>query len=217
MHSNYTTLPCFSCIINLVIVMFHIKEKVITMLEVKKSKFYCVLLPIQDDKMTKEVITDLKKEYPGATHYCYGAIIGDITRSNDDGEPSSTAGKPILETLKNAQLDQVLAVVIRYFGGTLLGTSGLVKAYSQATSLAIEQAVFTTPTTVYNYQIRLPYHLTNKLEFLLKGKAIITDRLYDDEATYLFQCQHDLTDEIRELTSGQYLPQLLSSEVKEIF
>jgi len=195
--------------------VLHIKEKVVSMLEVKKSKFYCVLIPLSDDKQIKDVIASLKKEYPGATHYCYGAIIGDITRSNDDGEPSSTAGKPILETLKNADLDNVLAVVIRYFGGTLLGTAGLVKAYGQSTSQSIAQAVFTTPTTVYNYSITIPYELTNKIEYALKGKAEILDRIYEENATYIYQCENDISLEIKELTSGKYLPELLSEEVIE--
>lgn len=185
------------------------------MLEVKKSKFYCVLIPLTDDKQIKDIIASLKKEYPGATHYCYGAIIGDITRSNDDGEPSSTAGKPILETLKNADLDQVLAVVIRYFGGTLLGTAGLVKAYSQSTALSIGEAAFTTPTTVYNYSITIPYELTNKIEYILRGKSEIIDRIYQEDATYIYQCENDISQEIKEITSGKYIPELIGEEIIE--
>lgn len=195
--------------------MFHIREKVVSMLEVKKSKFYCVLIPLNDDKLIKEVIAELKKEYPGASHYCYGAVIGDVTRSNDDGEPSSTAGKPILETLKNAELDNVLAVVIRYFGGTLLGTAGLVKAYGQSTSQSISLAQFTTPTTVYNYSITIPYELTNKIEYALRGNAEILDRIYEENATYIYQCEKDISQEIKELTSGKYLPELVSEEIIE--
>lgn len=195
--------------------MFHIREKVVSMLEVKKSKFYAVLIPLDDDKLIKDIISELKKEYPGATHYCYGAIIGDVTRSNDDGEPSSTAGKPILEALKNADLDNVLCVVIRYFGGTLLGTAGLVKAYGQSTSQSISMAQFTTPTKVYNYSITIPYDLTNKIEHILRVKTSITDRIYDENATYLYQCEQDISQEIKELTSGKYLPALVSEEIIE--
>lgn len=195
--------------------MFHIKEKVVSMLEVKKSKFYAVLIPLDDDRLIKDIISELKKEYPSASHYCYGAVIGDVTRSNDDGEPSSTAGKPILEALKNAELDNVLCVVIRYFGGTLLGTAGLVKAYGQSTSQSISLASFTTPTKVYNYSITIPYDLTNKIEHTLRSKTLITDRIYDENATYLYQCEQDISKEIQELTSGKYLPVLVSEEIIE--
>ncbi|MDI9540934.1 MAG: YigZ family protein [Bacillota bacterium] len=193
--------------------MFNVKEKVVSLIEVKKSKFYCILLPIKDDENIKNELAEIKKEYPGARHYCYGAVIGDITRSNDDGEPASTAGRPILETLLNHQLDNVLAVVVRYFGGTLLGTAGLIRAYSQATSEAIKMATLTVPTTVYNYKITADYNLISSLEYLLSTKAVIKDRIYDEMVTYFFQSEEDISQEIKEVTSGQYSPEFISEEI----
>lgn len=193
--------------------MFNVKEKVVSLIEVKKSKFYCILLPIKDDENIKNELAEIKKEYPGARHYCYGAVIGDITRSNDDGEPASTAGRPILETLLNHQLDNVLAVVVRYFGGTLLGTAGLIRAYSQATSEAIKMATLTVPTTVYNYKITADYNLISSLEYLLSTKAVIKDRIYDEMVTYFFQSEEDISQEIEEITSGQYTLEFISEEI----
>ncbi len=193
--------------------MFNVKERVVSLIEVKKSKFYCILLPIDDDEKIKDELLEIRKEYPGARHYCYGAVIGDITRSNDDGEPASTAGRPILETLLNHDLDNVLAVVVRYFGGTLLGTAGLIRAYSQATSKAIEMATLTVPTTVYNYKITADYNLISNLEYLLSTKAIITDRAYCEQVTYYFQSEEDISQEIEEITSGQYTLEFISEEI----
>ncbi len=193
--------------------MFNVKERVVSLIEVKKSKFYCILLPIDDDEKIKDELIEIRKEYPGARHYCYGAVIGDITRSNDDGEPASTAGRPILETLLNHDLDNVLAVVVRYFGGTLLGTAGLIRAYSQATSKAIEMATLTVPTTVYNYKITADYNLISNLEYLLSTKAVITERTYCEQVTYYFQSEEDISQEIEEITSGQYTLEFISEEI----
>ncbi|MGI6608036.1 MAG: IMPACT family protein [Erysipelotrichaceae bacterium] len=193
--------------------MFNVKEKVVSLIEVKKSKFYCILLPISSDEEIKDELSEIKKEYPSARHYCYGAVIGDITRSNDDGEPASTAGRPILETLLNHKLDKVLAVVVRYFGGTLLGTAGLIRAYSQATAEAVKLATLTVPTTVYNYKVTADYSLISNLEYLLSTRAIITGRAYCEQATYFFQSEEDLSTEIEEITSGQYTLEFISKEI----
>ena len=128
--------------------MYHIKERTESQIEVKKSRFIGILLPLSDEGQIREHLNAIRKQYPGARHYCYGAVVEGNNRSNDDGEPSSTAGKPILEALKNRDLDNVLCVVVRYFGGTLLGTAGLIRAYGQCASQAIDKAVLTVPTEV---------------------------------------------------------------------
>ncbi len=186
--------------------MYHIKEKAIAQIEVKKSKFICILLPIEDETKIKEEIKQIKKEYPKATHYCYGSIINNTQRSNDDGEPASTAGKPIAETLKNHDLDNVLAVVVRYFGGTLLGTAGLVKAYSGACSQAIENATLTSPIELSQYQLAVDYSLTNKIEFLLKNNTHDFTRDYQEQAIYTYRSEKDITNLITEITGGKYKP-----------
>jgi len=109
----------------------------------KGSKFYAFAFPVQNEDDVKEILTHLKKEHHSARHHCYAWRLGteDISfRANDDGEPSSTAGKPILGQLQSFNATNILIVVVRYFGGTLLGVSGLINAYRSAAADALKNA-----------------------------------------------------------------------------
>lgn len=121
-----------------------IKEVTSTEIAVKKSRFIAVLTPINNLPDGDKGLSHIRQQYPGANHYCFAYVIrqGSIIqeRVSDDGEPSGTAGWPILNVLKNNGLENILAVVIRYFGGTLLGTGGLVKAYTEAVQAGLESA-----------------------------------------------------------------------------
>lgn len=196
--------------------MYHISTNVITEIEVKKSRFIGLLLPVETEAEAKKKLTEIRRAYPGATHYCYALICGNIVRSNDDGEPAGTAGMPILNALKQKQLDNVLAVVVRYFGGTLLGTSGLFKAYQQATLQSIEAATLTVPTEVGVYTLKVSYEYVSKIEQLLSQKAVILNRGYDQEVTYLFQSRDDLSDDVARLTSGKFSCVFLRNEIIEL-
>lgn len=106
-------------------------------LEIKKSQFITWLLPLENKQQAKEYLQLARAEYPDARHYCWAYIMGDNPNSmtaamSDDGEPSGTAGKPMLNVLQHKPVDNVMAIVIRYFGGVKLGAGGLVRAYSQA-------------------------------------------------------------------------------------
>lgn len=111
---------------------------------IKKSRFITVIIPVNHVLNVDQELYSLKQKYPGANHYCFAYIIRQGSsvqeRASDDGEPSGTAGWPILNVLQKSKLENVLAVVIRYFGGTLLGTGGLVKAYTHAVQAALENA-----------------------------------------------------------------------------
>ncbi|AGM99396.1 YigZ family protein [Streptococcus iniae] len=110
---------------------------------IKKSRFICSLFRIENEQEGKTILAELKKQHYKANHSCSAMIIGDkaeIKRSSDDGEPSGTAGIPILSVLEKQELTNILAVVTRYFGGIKLGTGGLIRAYSSVTSAAIKQA-----------------------------------------------------------------------------
>ena len=109
----------------------------------KGSKFYAFAFPIKHEDEVKDILTRLRKEHHSARHHCYAWRIGTeeiIYRANDDGEPSSTAGKPILGQLQSYNVTNILIVVIRYFGGTLLGVSGLINAYRSAAADALNNA-----------------------------------------------------------------------------
>lgn len=109
----------------------------------KGSKFHAFAFPLQNEEKVKEIISALRKEHHGARHFCYAWRLGSKViayRANDDGEPSSTAGKPILGQLQSFNLTNLIVVVVRYFGGTLLGTSGLINAYRNAATDALNNA-----------------------------------------------------------------------------
>ena len=99
---------------------------------INKSRFIGILCPVSDVEEVSLYLEEAKELYPGATHYCYAYIIDAFKKASDDGEPSKTAGMPMLNVLEKNGLDHVLAIVIRYFGGVKLGAGGLVRAYSQS-------------------------------------------------------------------------------------
>ena len=141
----------------------------------KGSKFIGYIFPIQSAEDVKEILTKLKTEHSKARHFCWALRLStdrSVYRVNDDGEPSGTAGKPILNTLLSANLTQVFVVVVRYFGGTLLGVPGLIHAYMQASLEAISAAETIEKTIHDSYQILLPYVQLNELMKILKDEEI---------------------------------------------
>ena len=112
--------------------MFCVKEKSVKLTEVMKSKFIAILIPLNDDSLFKDILKDLKVEYKKAKHYCYAYRVGMKSKSNDDGEPSGTAGRPLLELLFKRDINNAALIVVRYFGGVKLGASRLLRTYVQA-------------------------------------------------------------------------------------
>lgn len=137
----------------------------------KKSKFICCLYYVETEEQAMEFLQNLKKKYYDARHHCFAYSIGlsdhPLERFNDDREPSGTAGKPILEVIKGSGLKNVLAVVIRYFGGTLLGTGGLIKAYTEATKEAVENATIYESRLCEKVNISIDYSVLPKIQHLL--------------------------------------------------
>ncbi len=141
----------------------------------KGSKFIGYIFPIQSAEDVKEILTKLKTEHPKARHFCWALRLStdrSVYRVNDDGEPSGTAGKPILNTLLSTNLTQVCVAVVRYFGGTLLGVPGLIHAYKEASLEAIKEAEIIEKTIHDSYQILLPYVQLNELMKILKDEKI---------------------------------------------
>jgi len=141
----------------------------------KGSKFIGYIFPIQSAEDVKEILTKLKTDHSKARHFCWALRLStdrSVYRVNDDGEPSGTAGKPILNTLLSANLTQVFVVVVRYFGGTLLGVPDLIHAYKQASLEAISAAETIEKTIHDSYQILLPYVQLNELIKILKDENI---------------------------------------------
>jgi uncharacterized YigZ family protein len=179
-------------------------------IEVKKSKFICYLHKTVDEEDAKDFIKAVKKEHPSARHHCPAIIVGNIVRSSDDGEPSGTAGRPILETLQKKGITQITAVVVRYFGGTLLGTGGLVRAYTDAVLAALEQATLCELTELDEYEIHFDYSLINAVDsYFAKHKITVTDKQYEDTAIYRFATAKDISSDLAEISSGKIKPHFL--------
>ena len=145
-------------------------------IEEKKSRFLGKIKPVSTEEEAIAFIETIKKQYWDARHNCYAFIIGENSESircSDDGEPSGTAGKPMLEVLQNNGLKNVVAVVTRYFGGTLLGTGGLVRAYTQATQAALEEAQVATMTLMSVLAIKTDYNAVGKIKYMFAQADIL--------------------------------------------
>jgi uncharacterized YigZ family protein len=141
----------------------------------KGSKFFSFAFPINSEEQVKHYLTELKKKYYDARHHCYAYKIGlndNRYRINDDGEPSGTAGKPIYGQILSHDLSDILIVVIRYFGGTLLGTSGLINAYKQAAFLSIENAEVINRTVKGSLQLNFGYDLMSVVMRIVKDEHL---------------------------------------------
>lgn len=135
------------------------------------SKFLAYAYPIQDTDDVKAKLQVLKKEHPKAVHYCYAYRIGTdgkLFRANDDGEPSGSAGRPILGQIDSAGLTNTLVIVVRYFGGTLLGVPGLINAYKTVTADALKDAPVTERWIESLYELSFDYSVMSEVMYLLK-------------------------------------------------
>lgn len=152
-----------------------VKNQHQTELLIKKSTFICSVARTESEEQATQFIAQVKASHAKATHNCFAYLLGmqnEIQRSSDNGEPSGTAGHPILEVLKKNNLRNVTAVVTRYFGGIKLGTGGLIRAYSQATSQALtaETIVICQPQQILELEIAYPQ--LGKLQHFLESEAI---------------------------------------------
>ncbi|MBQ1328426.1 MAG: YigZ family protein, partial [Eubacterium sp.] len=155
-------------------------EKIIKLLEsgeseviVKKSRFIGITYPVNTPEEAADFVNSIKKKYYDARHNCYAYVIGDNRdqiKFSDDGEPGGTAGKPMLDVLLGSGITNIAVVVTRYFGGTLLGTGGLVRAYSDAAKEAVQASKTYTVERKIRYKIETDYTSFQGLERLFKSK-----------------------------------------------
>ncbi len=163
------------------------------------SKFLAYAYPIEEETEAQIHIEQLRKEHPKARHWCYAWRLGldkNSFRANDDGEPSGTAGRPILGQIDSANLTNVVVIVVRYFGGTLLGTSGLINAYREAAKEAlasakiIEKTVCTSVTLTFDYAL-----MSDVMNALKKLNLEVTDKIYGDNALLKIDVPQDIVAE----------------------
>ena len=151
----------------------------------KKSRFIGQAFPVNSEPEAQEQLTKVKSQHRGARHNVYAWVIGvnnEFMRSSDDGEPAGTGGRPVLETLKKSGLQNVMIVVTRYFGGILLGSGGLTRAYGKAAQLAIEAAPVVKKIPAQKYAITCSYPYLSKTEIILDQPGIeIADKIYGEQ------------------------------------
>lgn len=177
----------------------------------KKSRFIATVRPVASEDEAVAFIDEMKKKYYDARHNCSAFVIGskgELTRSSDDGEPSGTAGRPMLEVLTGSGIRNIAVVVTRYFGGVLLGTGGLVRAYSGAVKMALEQCETITRRYGVQLLIRTDYNGVGKIQYLLGSRnVVIQDSVYaaDVEMTVLVPIEEydRLCKELVEATNGR--------------
>lgn len=177
----------------------------------KKSRFIATIRPVSSEEEAVAFIEEMKKKYYDARHNCSTFVIGskgELTRSSDDGEPSGTAGRPMLEILTGSGIRNIAVVVSRYFGGVLLGTGGLVRAYSGAVKMALEQCETITRRYGVQMLVKTDYNGVGKIQYLLGSQdVVIQDSVYaaDVQMTVLVPIEEydRLCKELVEATNGR--------------
>lgn len=156
----------------------------------KGSKFIGYAYPIKSEGEVKQIIAELRNEHPKARHFCWAIRLTpdrNVFKFNDDGEPSGTAGRPILNTLLSQDVTQILVVVVRYFGGTLLGVPGLINAYKNATLEALANAQIIEKTVNDVYEIAFDYLQMNEIMRIIKDEQLeIINQVFDTSCVIEF-------------------------------
>ena len=188
----------------------------------KKSTFITHLVRVTSEEEAREFIQKMKKKHYDATHVCSCYVVGDnneITRANDDGEPSGTAGAPMLDVLVKNEIKNVCATVIRYFGGTKLGTGGLVRAYGGGVINALKNAALVERKDALEIRLELDYSLNGKIEYEIEKTNFIVNNLeYTDKIIYTIYVMEEDYESfqswIANLTNGQF--KILSIHEKQL-
>lgn len=163
--------------------MYTISNNSIKEISIKNSKFITILYKVYSLEDIKNLLTNVKELYPNATHYCYAYILNDHKKSSDDGEPSGTAGTPIMNILESNNLNYILAIVVRYFGGIKLGASGLIRAYSRSVKDSLKENPLKELIPGINISITFSFPNQRKIDYLLKDYKI-NNKEYLDNITY---------------------------------
>jgi uncharacterized YigZ family protein len=170
---------------------FTIKEAAQGVFRDRGSKFLAYAFPVVNENEIKQYLSALRKEHPSARHHCYAWRLGagkEAWRANDDGEPSGTAGKPILGQIQSNDLTNVVIVVVRYFGGTLLGASGLINAYKAAAAEAIKNSVIEEKFIMFEYETEFSFDDMNDVMRILKeNECKITSQDYAESNKIIFR------------------------------
>ena len=168
----------------------------------KGSKFYAFAYPVQTVEQIKEILAEKRKEYYDARHVCYAYMLGyerNVFRANDDSEPSGTAGRPILGQINSSNLTDILIIVVRYFGGTLLGTSGLIQAYKTSAAEAIAAATIEERIVEKTFVSKFGYQDLNAVMRIMKDFDLaIVNQIQEMDCTLYFRIRLSDIDRVRD-------------------
>lgn len=163
----------------------------------RNSRFIGLVFPVENETQVKDIQAQLRKEYYDARHHCFAYIIGfdkEVFRANDDGEPSGSAGKPIHNQLLSSGVTNVLAVVVRYFGGTKLGVPGLINAYKTATKMALDEAGVVEKFTARRMQLGFTYPEINAVMQIVQTDGVkILEQLFDNNCSMELLVKESMT------------------------
>lgn len=165
------------------------------------SRFIALAYPVETEEQVREIVAGLRKEYHDARHHCYAyrlGHLGDRFRANDDGEPSGSAGRPILGQIDSAGLSDVLVVVVRYFGGIKLGIPGLIRAYKTSTADALAQAQTVEKIASVGFRLRYDYLEMNAVMKVLKDLSLpVSGQVFDTQCSVDVRVRLTLVEEFR--------------------
>ncbi len=191
----------------------YLKKETDNTIIIEKSRFICYMKRVDNEDEFKQYLSAIRKKHCDASHVCSALVCDNIQRSSDDGEPSGTAGTPILNVLLKNKLNRMCAIVVRYFGGIKLGAGGLIRAYGTAVSECLKQGVLVQDMVYPKYSLTLTYEMANKIDNYLRNNTILINTEYDENVTFSFAL--DTTDKIetiKEFTKG-IEPELVGEEI----
>ena len=187
----------------------------------KKSRFIATVAPVESEEEVLAFIEAMKKKYWDARHNCFAYVIGErgqLARCSDDGEPGGTAGKPMLDVLLGEEIRNIVVVVTRYFGGTLLGTGGLVRAYSAATKEGLANSTIITKYWGTKLLVNTDYNDIGKLQYLFGQREIpIMDAQYTEKVSFVVLIPVSRVEEIKKAVTEAVSGRAGMEEVEQLF
>ena len=190
--------------------MFTIDNDITNEIIIKNSKFICIIHKIYNIDDIDLYLKTVKDLYKDATHYCYAYIINDIKKFNDDGEPNGTAGSPIIQVLEKNNLNYVICIVIRYFGGIKLGAGGLIRAQSKSVVECLKLSNIKELIKGYNVDIIFNYNYINTVNYLLK-ECNILNKEFNDNITYNLNVDSNLYNQLK---NDSNIKVMINKEIK---
>ena len=169
----------------------------------KEETQHTLIKHLQTEAEYRDYLAGIRKRYYDATHVCSAFVSHNVQRSSDDGEPAGTAGAPILNVLQKSGMDEMCAIVVRYFGGIKLGAGGLIRAYGSAVSECIKEGIVVEDVSYPRYELTVSYETASRLDHFLRNRTILLDAKYDTDVTFVFALdQEEKLQNIIELTRG---------------